>query len=282
MTCRNVSRDSYAKGSDRPLSYPLHDANTPGVVSARVGNHHNIPNPLRPGEDGFCEQMDEVVDVRVDVTNGVWPGDFLERHFGPFQQYLSEGAVFDGYDIPEPIADAGVTVDDPQAAALLVQMDWPTDLGRFIYQYLRREGVPIRNYDESDFVNAMPGFEANLSAHLHKVFELIFQAKWYFGCVRPEEYFGIDGCVFTEYPEGCPKHAAYPAGHGGAAGAVWAFITHFFDFTDHRAQLDVVIKAVYHFAMYRTFAGVHTAADNIEGIRFGYCQDVHKITQGTR
>ena len=274
MTCHFSSRNQFNKGTNQPLTYPNKELNTEGVVSQRIGNHHNVPPPVCPGEEGFCEMMDEVMFVREDVIRGDWPADFLYRHF-PWGDRLKRN--FDPMCIPEPIMRAGVTTDMPEAAAQLVRMDWPTDLAISIYEILIETGVPLKEGMENDFVNNVVGFTAMLAMHLWDVIEKCFQVKWYYGAVRPEEYYGVSGCVFTSYSEGCPNHPGYIAGHGSLAGAIFAFLESIFDFSNHPEALEMVITAVYMFAQFRTLAGVHTAQDNIEGLKFGYRQDIKPI-----
>lgn len=276
MTCKNVSRDRFGKGASRPIIYPNRELVIDGVVSPRVGVHHNIPRPLHPGEDGFCEMMDEVIEVRASVIRGEMPVDFLEKHF-PWPDQLSTS--FDWSMFPEIITNADVST--PADAAALVRMDWPIDLGVFMYQYLRMKGVPLRDMNNLEFVENTVGFTAQMSHHLWGAMELAFQSKWFWGSVRPEEYFGIDGCVFTAYTEGCPAHPAYPAGHATAGGALLQFLLHFFDLTDFPEIRDQLFAAAYAFAQYRTFAGVHTVQDNIAGLKFGFAQCVKPITLNT-
>ena len=60
------------------------------------------------------------------------------------------------------------------------------------------------------------------------------------------------------------NHPSYPAGHGSAAGATGKF---FFDYCNLSATDRIEIRsACYLWAMFRTFAGVHFAVDNLAGL----------------
>lgn len=119
-----------------------------------------------------------------------------------------------------------------------------------------------------------------------------FQMKWYMGRPRPEEVaYKIKmgeipadavptpihellqpmsvanyGRNFTAYPEGSPRHPAFPAMHSAASAAsMWMPIV--MDLTP--AQICEVKKVDYAISFARTVAGVHYSTDNIAGLQLG-------------
>lgn len=98
------------------------------------------------------------------------------------------------------------------------------------------------------------------------------------------------GLLTQAYPEGCPLHPAYPAGHAVVAGACTTVLKVFFDETtliqepvvpspDGRALLrydgpELTVggelnKLAFNVAMGRNFAGIHWRSDAVEGLAFG-------------
>jgi hypothetical protein len=162
-------------------------------------------------------------------------------------------------------------------------------------------------------------------ALLNKVSCLALQATWYhkwrvYRRIRPEEYFGyfhlakvgeIDLPINTDsegaetvvrrsnggktyllpqvYPEGCPMHPSYPAGHAAVAGACGLVLKCLFrsdlniaspvepnvDGTDLYAYGgdlfvgDEIDKLTWNVSFGRTFAGVHWRSDCMAGIQLG-------------
>jgi membrane-associated phospholipid phosphatase len=91
------------------------------------------------------------------------------------------------------------------------------------------------------------------------------------------------------YPEGCPAHPAYPAGHAAVAGACATMLKAFFSgsfaiprqvvsddngtsllpFNGSLTAGGELNKLASNMAMARNFAGVHWRSDSVEGIRLG-------------
>ena len=91
------------------------------------------------------------------------------------------------------------------------------------------------------------------------------------------------------YPEGCPAHPSYPAGHATVAGACVTMLKAFFKedyvipnpvvtdpdglalkpFHGTLTLGDELNKLASNIAMARNLAGVHWRSDSIEGIRLG-------------
>jgi hypothetical protein len=96
--------------------------------------------------------------------------------------------------------------------------------------------------------------------------EKVFEVKYYYGLARPEEYFEAPN--FAQYPEGCPNHPAYPAGHGTVGGAAYAAFKQTYP-ESTRHHLEAVETATKQFSHFRDFARVHTRQDSRAGWEFG-------------
>lgn len=179
--------------------------------------------------------------------------------------YPSEWGTYEPR-MPQPLVNEKLRLSDPQGCATAVHMDSPVDMPLAVLSYVLGNGATLKVEDTGhlDFLNAVPdviqAIGNDQAAALHKVFEV----KYYFGIARPEEH----ACAnFTAYPEGCPTHPSYPAGHGAAAGAgVAAIINHF------NLPEDVLKHArdsAYFWSQFRTFAGVHYGLDNTAGLAIG-------------
>lgn len=266
---------TFQKGASSPIAYPVTDVaalSPSGLASPRVGNANGLPSPTMPGDAGFEAELQEVADVRMHVLDGKWPAHFLAAHHCR--------ADFDPERVPIPVATA---ITDPcgrvpfgeykvtaKQAANVVHMDRPTDMLFAVLRWLHSKGTPIAAPTGAvDFLETVPGPLAALASNAYLNLERAFEAKYFFGRPRPEEVF--NRCpdhlgTFTHYPEGCPTHPAYPAGHGAAAAAVHVLLT---AFDMDEATRNEVIDSAYHWAMYRTFAGVHYAGDNLAGLVVG-------------
>lgn len=251
----------FQKGCNTDLAYPVTEipADSSGLVNPCIGkNDLNVPAPVMPHEDieEFSRQLYEIVDVRLDVTQNKWPGEFFETY---------------GIDanIPNPLERFGM-IYDAQSAASAVHMDSPVDLGLVAIEWLNSEKAAFTNTvageGHTDFLKNPVGLISDLAVNVTRALEEAFVVKYFFGRPRPEEASRI-GADFTHYPEGCPKHPAYVAGHGAAAGATYGTIAGFYDLTEEQDQ--ILKTMTQHFAMYRSLAGVHYADDNLEGWRLG-------------
>ncbi len=249
---------SFQKGNTGPLlEYPLMevppDDGTSMLASPMVGECYGL-TPLTG--DRLRDAMHEVMRVRMDVAQGVWPSWFFENHgVNP--------------DVPGPLQDHvfGLGEPDPEKAAQLVRMDQPTDLGRILVIWLLDNGAGWKCDDtepHEPFLDKQPAFYDLLGHNVNEALRAAFSAKWFYGAVRPEEYFGFN---MTAYNEGSPTHPGLPAGHGAAAGATHATIAQSLILSD--GQADIVRDTCLHFAHYRTLSGVHTAYDNESGYQLG-------------
>lgn len=248
---------TFQKGVRRFLTYPLMvlPVNEPDITSPRIGaNPYNIPRPTFPGETGFDEELNEAMQVFQDVQENYWPSWFFEK-------YGINPAV------PEPLL-THVNPNQPMTAADLVRMDNPIDLGLELFSWLLdwEDLKPKGAKPWNEFIQDRVVLHADLAAYLVEALEATFEVKYFFGRPRPEEA-NLIGESSTAYPEGCPTHPAYPAGHGAVAGATYAYMKFRFDLSAEQEQ--VIEEATKHFSMYRSLAMVHYANDNMVGWALG-------------
>lgn len=260
-----TARTFFQKGnSGDPLVFPLTsipiDDGNSRLVNPKVGtNDYDLVEPTYPGEEGFEDELFEVLRVRHDVGRGVWPAWFFQRY---------------GVDAtPTPVILPHVTDDDgmidPELAAGLVEMDEPTKLADELIEALREAGAePVAsNEDHVDFQSTHVEIHEHVGAVISEAAEAFFGAKSWFGRPRPEEVLGFN-C--TSYENGCPCHGAYPAGHGTFAGAIAAILIAYYGLEPGSALWNLVIQTAAQWAMFRTLAGVHYADDNIVGFLLGF------------
>jgi hypothetical protein len=248
------------------LNFPLLAVPAPAggsaIVSPRVGS-------LWPGTEALAATiptggtlttaMAEVSSVREQVVQGIWPAAFLAGHH--------HDPAFDGSRVPKPLVMAGVLYNFPLSAANLVRMDHWTDLGKYCEKWLYSVGATPKNATgHIDFVEEAARF-ARLAQRIADALEAAFQAKYYHGAIRPEEFHSLPGAVYTAYTEGCPAHPESPAGHGSVSGATAAHIKEEWNLTPD--QIKEIDDAAFHFRHYRTFAGVHVAFANDYGAEIG-------------
>lgn len=224
------------------------------MVNPCDGVRHGIPEPHRPGSAEYDEEADALVRLAMDVERDIWPEWYWE---------------FVGVDsrISPVLRAVGLCESNPKGCADSVQMDQPEELWAAIIRYARDEGVPLET--------GLPG-QRFLERHVSplKVYadrvdtqmEKAFEAKYFFGQPRPEEYENSPN--FAHYPEGCPNHPSYPAGHGTFAGAAnWGFNQVFPD-APMGAVRDVR-TATLQLAHFRDMARVHNRQDSRVGWEFG-------------
>jgi len=255
----------YQKGSPAPISYPvLSLANlTPGsnLHSPKVGNAHGAVPPAMPGSLAFEDGLAEVLMVREQVVRGRVPYDF-------FAKYHPRA----GYDPQRTPAVFRASKLKYAARSLtgLVHMDRPIDIGLACWSHLVKTGATLVTPETgfNDFLNRVPDAHLALSTRICEAMDECFEIKYFYGKPRPEEAAARTGLTWnvTAYPEGCPNHPAYPAGHGAAAGATSVLFDYF---NTTQQQRDDVIDACYVWAMSRTLAGVHYASDNLLGLAVG-------------
>lgn len=231
------------------------------LASPRPGNPNGLTLPaslanLTKDSPSFTQ----VQRVRAEVARDEMPWWFFEMHWpsewGPFE-----------HRIPALLKAKGLRARDPEGLADVVHMDSPVDLGLAIGDWLRSEMARANDLQSGGhvpFLDMVPGPLARMAVAVDDALERAFEAKYYFGVARPEEVGGIN-C--THYPEGCPTHPSYPAGHGAAAGATGKHFIDEWDLTP--TQVYEVRLACYLWAQFRTLAGVHYAEDNLAGLKVG-------------
>lgn len=239
------------------------------LASPRPGNAHGLELPERlKNLTVDSEAYREVMEVRALLgvgKYGIMPWDFLERHWpaawGKFERR-----------IPDSLKAKGLRETRPQGLASIVHMDSPVDLGLAIGAWLRSDMAKAKDLEARDhtpFLDMVPGPLAEMAVAVDQALERAFSVKYHYGVARPEE---VGGMNCTEYPEGCPTHPSFPAGHGAAAGATGQ---HFIDnWALSAAQTYEVRLACYLWAQFRTLAGVHYAEDNLAGLALGGMEGV--------
>jgi len=261
-----LKRSSFAKGLIGAAKFPLRKIpiRSSGAEMLVLGrNDYDAPAPRHLGEPGHEAELYEVLRVRDDVVKGIWPTWFLHDH--DIQGTPAE--PFLGFN-PFIVVD----VEMPESAANIVHMDNPSDLGKLLRAWLLSNGgehPAVDNTGNGIFLDLIPKCDAKLAKAVSEALWEAAQTKQFFGRARPEEIVGYN-C--THYPEGCPKHPAYPAGHGAAAGATFAVIESEFNLEKGTELWQTCLTASLQFAYFRTFAGVHFADDNGIGFLIGYAK----------
>lgn len=254
----------FGKGSgDNNLLYPvtkqqLDHLQDCQLASPMVGKEHAQISADAPKESELLELAVEVLIVRVHVTDGIFPRDFMEKY------YPEEWGKFPD-ETPIPLQNEGLSFSRPQELADVVHMDNPMDLPNAVLSWVVKSGYKCKDARTNcnDFVEIIPETVNKLSNAVLRNLEKAFQAKYFYGVARPEEVLRSN---MTSYPEGCPTHPSYPAGHGAAASAV-SIILDRFDLDDY--AIKQVRDSAYCWAMFRTFAGVHYGIDNVAGLKIG-------------
>lgn len=245
------------------ITYPVTAANFPPVagselISPRVGTTNGMPTPPQPGSQAHTDAVDEIVEVRAKVNNGVWPAEFLERwHPRP---------GYDGNRIPTVLSLNGVRHRDPESLGRLVKMDHPLLLLVEINKWLNGKGVPTTDSGNGhyDFIHRYVTIPALIAGVLSERFERCFECKYFFGSPRIDESLGIDEDVILQYPT--PKHCESPAGHGTGAGVMAEYRNHYQ--LDQELE-DEIFDIAYMFAQGRSFSGMHIAWSNLAGMWLG-------------
>ena len=226
------------------------------TISPRQGNAHDSPAPVYTQAD-----LDEVLEVRRMVELGAWPADFL----------LNEGG---GDDVPELLLarqHLRLNKRRPEVAAMVVTMDKPYSLGMELAQELMSRGVKFKedrpHVQFCDETYSFSAFLKDLMSANHNALNHVFDVKYYYNALRPEQMLQVDPCLLCANDDGAPNHPSFPAGHGGTSGSAQATINAYFDLTP-----DMELKvhdACYQFAHWRTLLGVHYRKDNDDGLRIG-------------
>lgn len=256
----------FSKGATSPLTFPLTSipAESDGLQSPVIGVDHATQYGLLLVQDDSPEMAESLADlwrVRQEAKNGEWSGWFLEKHW-PGDASDNPGMLAD------PMRFAGLSERRPQQYANAVHMDDAMEFPLYVLKWLNGTGVPCKNElgnGHGGFVQRHMDPSTSMATHQGSTIALVWESKWFHGATRPEEAAGFN---MTAYPEGCPKHPAFPAGHGGNASAPVVLKDHF-DFTNHQDEWKQILLACYQWAMARSFAGVHHGVDNVSGLMHG-------------
>lgn len=242
------------------ISFPVTDISSAlfkNLASPRVGVDHGLGNPFT--DENINEYLFEILEVRAMVTEDKYPIEFLKKYY-PYKDINNIT-----YELPQPLHMAGLDASAPKRLAQAVHMDSPIDLGLAMLHFANQHGAPkVAEINQIDFLAHFPGTIKALGIAIDDAINRAFEAKYFFGVVRPEEIVGYN---MTAYPEGCPPHPSFPAGHGAAAGAVGAYFRQEWDLPEDKLQ--DILDSCYLWAMFRSLAGVHYAPDNLAGLNIG-------------
>jgi len=263
---------SFKKGlGDNEITYPLTQEGLESLKGCRlvnpmVGDNHGYKIP----DDFDLEKsLQEIVQVRLEVTKNIFPKWFFEKHY-PFKE------EFGKYEFPSDIfAIQGLFEHDPQGLAEVVHMDSPSDMPKMLLKWLTNpmygQNVNVKTHtkDYINFLETIPNVEEQIGDGVKRALYKAFRMKYYFGAERVEERWsaqtGLDGKLLTAYDEGCPNHPSAPAGHASAAaGGTVSLIKEVKELSNY--QLKNILDTAYSWAMFRSLAGVHDAMDNILGL----------------
>ena len=231
------------------------------LVNPCVGENFGYKIP-----DSFdvMESYKEVLKVRLDVLNGKFPHWFMEKYY-PFKDFDYKPRL------PEPLVREGLSLFDTVGLANVVHMDLPSQMPNACLRYLLSEGNNVKAWtsDRINFLETVPFVQEQIGDGIKRSLIKAFKMKYYFGVPRPEEVFeselDLNGISLTAYSDGCPNHPSFPAGHASAAvGGITSLLKEFNEL-DYQT-LHTILDAAYFWAMFRTFAGVHYAEDNILGL----------------
>lgn len=248
--------------ADQELEFPLKRIpvfKNP-LHSPMVGNAHDTKQFDYTKYEEYTWEVHEVVQ---DVLRDKYPTWFLEKHWP--ERWGSDDLT--SSEILEPF---GAWASEPKGCANIVKMDRPNDLARAIRDWLYEQGEPrLKNNADQNFpfLKLFPDSEAGVAKYISEALYKAFQVKYHYGVARPSEVWaklhGKDTLDFYKFI----KHPSYCAGHSAVAAATARYFLDNFVLTAR--QVREIKKAAYMFGMFRTFAGVHYAVDNIEGLKVG-------------
>jgi len=237
------------------------------IVNIKEGNNHGIKIP---DDFDIIKSTYEIIDVRFDVGNDNFPYWFMDKYY-PF-----EG----DYEFPsEVLSIEGLCESNPKDLANIVRMDSPTDMPKAVLKWLTHpdynQKVNVKKWTANyvNFLETIPDVEEQISDGVKRALHKTFEVKYFYGLARPEEVWKeITGFEHTEnitaYPEGCPSHPTFPAGHSGAAAGGVVPIIKELDKLSPK-QLKIVLDTAYSWSMFRSLAAVHFSDDNIAGLIIG-------------
>ena len=278
----NIRKPSktFQKGAgNNTITYPITQEQIDNLDNCRLVNpivgttEYKIPKDFDEIQSSF-----EILKVVQEVKKGIFPRWFMEKYY-PFKEEFGEFPE----EIPTPLANEGLSFEDPVGLAMSVHMDFPTDMGRAIIRWLLSEGYNVKAWTPKyvNFLESVPFLEEQLSDATKRALVDAFKGKYATGVRRPEEVLeeitGVPGPLFTLYPEGSPCHpSGLFAGHGAASAASGkSIIKEFEELPNH--ILKQVLDTCYIWAMSRSLAGVHHWQDNVASlVAFGLKKYIKK------
>lgn len=295
---KKLSRQTLADSVRRDLSFaPSSDTDQYLVAS-------NVKPPLYPGDEGFWDQLDEVVNQQINRRAGVnpsnvatWPELWVKRTNSKL------------YPWGEKNARSSLTL---QQVANSVRGEFSNYhqqdvIAKIAGELLERRktavnGEPfavIQPKSKIDFIQLQVRMAQINSWSLEAVADTNFALKWNYGVPRPEEvayYIHQTGEAklkqelvgkekipvalireikemkltsaedFTAYGGGSPMHPSFPAMHSaGSTCSLW--VPALYKITAE--QYFQLVLTDYAVAFARTVAGVHYKQDNIAGLNIG-------------
>lgn len=255
-----ITPGAFKKGHGKDVYYPC-DMDAIGkqtmLVNPCPGQRHGTPEPFWPGSPEYDEQMDALVRVAMDVERDIWPAWYFE---------------YCGVDTElSPVLRAvGLDESDPKGCADAVRMDQPGELWSALINYSAEEKVDPEPHLYQDvgqrFLERYVYPAEEFHTELTRAMRGIFEVKYYWGVERPEET--VRSANFSQYPEGCPMHPSYGAGHGCVGGVANRVYKKRFPHANPQ-HFHHVEMATRQFAHFRDLARVHTKQDSDLGWRFG-------------
>lgn len=250
----------FNKWTDQKLEFPLTEEALENLNPCRLVNPTVWKyNGLKIPEDfNLEESTEEILEVREMVKAGIFPREFMEKYY-PFKWEFPS-------IIPKPLMAEALHLQNPEWLANIVHMDLPSQAPSAILRYLLQSWANVKDWTPNyiNFLESVPYVQENMTDGIKLWLNKAFEAKYYFWLQRPEEI-AKQWKFMTAYPEWCPNHPSFPAGHWAAV-AWWSrrVIESFEKLTDE--QLKQVLDTVYIWAMARSLAWVHHAIDNVAWI----------------
>lgn len=237
------------------------------LVNPRPGNPHGIQPDANFDVEASTYEVHRVVH---EVKQGIFPFWVMDKYY-PFKEKWGQFPR----EIPEALALEGLSFDNPQGLANVVHMDRPSQAPLAYLEWLTNpkhgQNANLRSKAKKwkSFIETVPEMEHKVTGGILEGLNVAFDIKYEYGAVRAEEVFEfmsggkVPGEVMTFYPEGCPKHCSFIAGHTGAViGGVKPVLRDIdVSYTQEKAGLDIMFM----WAMFRMFAGVHHADDQLGG-----------------
>ncbi len=287
-----LSRQTLADSVRRDLSFAPHEDVDKYLEDT------NVAPPLYPGEEGYWQQLEEVVDMQISRRRGAdpstadatWPELWENRELSAIYPWKdstnpeltlesvaqSVDFEFSNYHCQDIVAK---TANDLNARRKR------TDMGQeFSYAVLQTKSI-------IDFIQLQVRMAQLNSWSLEVVADSNFALKWNYGVPRPEEvaYKITTGEIpakevpselcdkilsmkltsaesFTAYPGGSPMHPSFPAMHSaGSTCSLW--VPALYNITPE--QYVQLVLTDWSVSYARTVAGVHYRQDNLAGLNIG-------------